>query len=263
MKNIILLCIIILAACNQGKKDAALEPDITSEEEKLKSGIKKHPDSLLLVENLAQYYRDGGNYESALATINAALQKDSGHARLWDIKAILSFEKGDTLQAIHAFEKAVAIFPEPAYIISLGTLYAQTKNPLALEMADALLIGKKANAEREAIFIKGLFYSSVGQKQKAIELFDQAIGIDYGFMEAYREKAIALSDQQKYMEALLVLEKAVKLNNSFEEGYYYMGLNFEKINRVNDAIESYQTALLYAPDFIEAKEALARLGIKN
>lgn len=262
MKNIFLIGIIILAACNQKKEDAPLEPGIASQEEKLKADIKKYPDSLLLLENLVQYYRDGGNYENALAAVNRALQKDSGLARFWDIKAILSFENGDTLQAIYAFEKAVNILPEPAYIISLGTLYAQTKNPMALEMADALIIGKKANAEREAIFIKGLYYSSIGQKQKAIEFFDQALGIDYGFMEAYREKAIALSDQQKYMEALLVLEKAVKLNNSFEEGYYYMGLNFEKINRVNDAIESYQTALLYAPDFVEAKEALARLGIK-
>ncbi len=263
MKYIILLCIVLLTACNQKKEDAPAEPGIASEEEKLKSDIKKYPDSLPLVENLAQYYRDGGNYDNALATVNRALLKDSGLARLWDMKAILSFEKGDTLQAIHAFEKAVYIFPEPAYIISLGTLYAQTKNPLAIEMADALIIGKKANAEREAIFIKGLYYSSIGQKQKAIEFFDQALGIDYGFMEAYREKAIALSAQQKYMEALLVLEKAVKLNNSFEEGYYFMGLNFEKLNRLNDAIESYQTALIYAPDFIEAKEALARLGIKN
>ena len=65
------------------------------------------------------------------------------------------------------------------------------------------------------------------------------------------------------MEDLLVLEKAVKLNNSFEEGYYYMGRCFEKLNRKEDAIESYQTALIYAPDFSEAKEALANLGVKQ
>lgn len=44
-------------------------------------------------------------------------------------------------------------------------------------------------------------------------------------------KAIALYDLQKYTDALQVLQKAVKLNNRFEEGYYYMGLNFEKLGK--------------------------------
>lgn len=82
-------------------------------------------------------------------------------------------------------------------------------------------------------------------------------------MEAYREKAIALYDLQKYTDALQVLQKAVKLNNRFEEGYYYMGLNFEKLGKKEEAIESYETALIYAPDYIEAKDALAKLGIKH
>lgn len=263
MRPFLLFGLLILVSCNE--KDEKNEPgeiSKASKEEILKAETKKFPDSILLTENLVQYYREGGNYDNAIATVNNALRKDSGLARLWDMKAFLSFEKGDTLEAIHSFEKAIEIFPEPAYIISLGTLYAQTKNPMALQMANALIIGKKANAEREALFIKGLYYNHTAQYQKAIEFFDQALSADYGFMEAYREKAIALSAQQKYLDALLVLEKAVKLNNRFEEGYYFMGLNFEKLGRRDDAIESYQTALLYAPDYVEAKDALARLGIK-
>jgi hypothetical protein len=42
-----------------------------------------------------------------------------------------------------------------------------------------------------------------------------------------------------------------------------MGRTLEKMNKASEAIDMYQTALLYDPGYIEAKEALARLGIKN
>lgn len=255
--------VVFMVSCKTKKQDSPPEQVASGQEEKLKADVKKYPDSLLLLENLVQYYREGGNYGEALTTVNHALQKDSGVARLWDIKAILSYENGDTATAITAFEKAISLFPEPVYVISLGTLYAQTKNENALVMADALLVGNKAKANREAYFIKGLYYSAINQKEKAISFFDKSLDTDYGFMEAYREKAMALSDLKKYPEALQVLKKAVTLNNRYEEGYYYMGLTYEKLGKKDEAIESYETALIYAPDYVEAKDALARLGIKH
>ena len=82
-------------------------------------------------------------------------------------------------------------------------------------------------------------------------------------MDAYREKAIALYDLSRYKEALAVLDKAVTLQNNFDEGYYYRGKCLEKLNRIEEAIESYQSALMYSPDYTEATEALQRLGVKN
>ena len=60
----------------------------------------------------------------------------------------------------------------------------------------------------------------------------------------------------------MVLDKAVTLQNNFEEGYYYKGRTLEKLNRIKDAIEAYQMALAYDPEYIEAKDALGRLGIR-
>ena len=82
-------------------------------------------------------------------------------------------------------------------------------------------------------------------------------------MEAYREKAIALYDLGKYKEALAVLDKAVTLQNGFDEGYYYKGRCFEKLNKIPEAIEMYERALMYDKDYVEAKEALAKLGAPN
>lgn len=225
----------------------------------LKESVQKYPDSLSLTEKLIEYYRDNGNYDSAIAITNNAIKKDSNIAELWDIKATLHFENEDTISAIKAFETAINIYPLPEYIISLGTLYAQTKNPKALILADALAGADKAKATKEATFIKGLYYNYTNEKKKAITLFDSCIRLDYTYMFAYREKAIALYDQAKYNEALIVLNKAVTVQNNFDEGYYWMGNCYNKLGKKEEAIQSYHTALLYDKDFIEARDSLRTL----
>jgi tetratricopeptide (TPR) repeat protein len=263
MKQLLYLLLFSLAACNNNEVSAPAASDIPSREKQLADAVKQFPDSAILSENLIQYYRENGNYDNAIKTANAALQKDSLKARFWDIKATLLFEDGDTLAAIKAFERSVDLDAQPEVIISLGALYAQTKNPLALALADGLLMANKADAEKEALFIKGLYHSNSNDKNAAIAFFDRCIALNYTFMDAYREKARALYDLGKYNEALMVLDRAVTLQNNFDEGYYYMGRNFEKLNKIPEAIEMYEKALLYDPGYAEAKDALAALGIKK
>ncbi|MBL0056435.1 MAG: tetratricopeptide repeat protein [Chitinophagaceae bacterium] len=253
---------IFLFACNAANNEPPADKNIDTREKILQDEIRNYPDSLLLKENLAQYYRDNGSYDKSIGIITEALRKDSNNARLWDIKAILHFENGDTAQAIGAYEKAVASYPEPQYMMSLGSLYAQTRDPKALRIADLLLANKNARADKEAVFIKGLYYNYNGEKQKAIGYFDQCLNMDYNYMLAYREKSIALYDMGKYEDALGVLEKATTLQSSYDEGYYWMGRCLEKLDRKAEAIDNYRTALQLDPTFIDAQEALARLGVK-
>ncbi|MBL0146862.1 MAG: tetratricopeptide repeat protein [Chitinophagaceae bacterium] len=228
----------------------------------MKDAIAKYPDSVLLKQTLIQYYEDNGNYDVALAETDNYLKKDSTNIDFLDKKAQLHLLKGDTLSTIKCLEKIVDIFPEPAFIISLGAIYAESKNPKALQIADALLIGNKANADKEAIFIKGLYYSSIGEKNKALNYFDECLKLDYTYMDAYLEKGAALYDLKKYNDALLVFNRAVTIENGYDIGHYWMGKCFEKLNKPTEAIESYKTALLYNKDLIEARDALGKLGIK-
>ena len=258
-----LLLLTGIMACNQGEKeDKQVITDPAGAEKQLRSAVTNHPDSLLLREKLIQYYRENGEYEQALAASDELLKKDSLNARFWDISATLYFENADTLKAIHAFEKAVSILPEPEYLMSLGSLYAQTKNPKALAVAGLLARAAGGKTEKEALFIEGLYHSYTGEKEKAISFFDQCLKMEYTFMPAYLEKGIALYDQSKYEEAIGVLGRAVTLQNNFAEGYYWQGRCFEKLNKSAGAAEAYHTALLYDPEYAEAKDGLSRLGVK-
>lgn len=247
------------SACTpSGKKDGDKTGSM-NEEQQLKAAINQYPDSLLLVETLIQYYRDNGQPARAMSQTDSILHTDSLLANFWNIRAVLLFEQADTTGAIHSLEKAVSIEPYPGYWEALGTLYSETGNPAGLSLADSLLIHESPKWDKEAYFIKGLYYSAVNNGSKAIEWFDKSLSISFTYMEAYREKAIALMHMNRYAEALAVLDKAITIQNGFDEGHYYRGQCLEKLKRPDEAMEAYQTALMYDAGYAEARSALDKL----
>ncbi len=260
MRQIGIIFLWLFLSCSDTAKEDKTGKENISYEQTLKNALAQYPDSLPLLDNLLQHYGETENYDSALSAINRAIYRDSINPGLYDMQSMILVAKGDTSGAVLSLEKAILIYPAPPYIISLGALYAQTRNPLALEMSDALLIGNKAAAEKEAYFIKGLYYSFKEQKEKAIPFFDQAIQKDFQFMAAYLEKGLALYDIKKYKESADVFTRAVTLQNNFDRGYYYLGRSLEKLNRPAEAREAYEKALMYDPNYTEAKEALDRSG---
>ena len=65
----------------------------------------------------------------------------------------------------------------------------------------------------------------------------------------------------QYVDALKVLELSLVIKKTNEEAYYWMGRCFEKLDKKEQAIQNYQLALQMAPDYIEAKDALGKLGV--
>ena len=254
---------IMLISCNDNSKDKAQPSLPVNSKESLKMAITKYPDSLLLVQNLIEVYSDEGSYDSALALTNAQIKKDSNNAYLWNMKATLHFENNDTVNAINALEHAVDIYPLPQYLVALGTIYAEVKNPKALIIANGLLKANRVKSGADAMFLKGLYYSYTNDKPKAINYFDSSLSMDFTYMFSYREKAIALYDLGKYKEALEVLKRAVTVQNNFDEGYYWMGRCYEKLDSTDNAIQNFQMALVYDKNFIEARTALDSLQNKS
>lgn len=260
---VFIVLLFLLISCNNSSNDSQ-HPELPGGDSKeaLQLAIKQYPDSLTLVQKLIEKYRDEGAYDTAISLTAAQITKDSGNAYLWNMLATLYFENGDTLHAIKSLERTVDIYPLPEYLVSLGTVYAEVKNPRALLVADELLKDNKVKSGKDAMFIKGFYYSFLNDKKKAINYFDSSLALDYTYMFSYREKAIALYSMGKYEEALKVLKRAVTIQNNFDEGFYWMGRCYEKLGKKQDAIQSYQTALLYDKNYQEAREALDLLNSK-
>jgi tetratricopeptide (TPR) repeat protein len=127
-------------------------------------------------------------------------------------------------------------------------------------MADILMAYGPASTY-QGLFIKGLYYNTAGDKPRAQAFFNECISMDYTNTLAYREKAIAEYDMGDYAAAIKTLEVALQVKKTYDEAYYWMGRCYEKLGKKEDAVEFYRTALQLSPDYIEAKDALAKLGV--
>lgn len=240
------------------KKTRAQE--ILEKEKYLLKDIESHPDSLLPKENLIQFYRTNNQYEKALDNLEQYLSKDTFNIRLLHIKSVLLLEKPDTLAAIANLEKTISIYPSALDLIMLGAIYANQGNENSIAIANMLLRDFRDKAEAEAYFIKGTYLSNTGNKKGAIETFELCINHTITFMEAYREKALALAELKKYPEAISTLNKALTLNNNYPEGYFFLGQILEKSNDTNGALSAYQKTLMYDTSYTEAADAIKRLN---
>jgi tetratricopeptide (TPR) repeat protein len=261
--SFIALTTFLLTSCGTHDKEINQEMPATNSIEFIKAAIKQYPDSLILIQNLIEAYRNEGYYDSAIALTDSEIKKDSGNAYLWNIKATLYFENDDTAHAIKSLEQAIAIYPLPEYLVALGTIYAEIKSRNALMIADELLKTNNIKSGKDAYFIKGLYYNYINVPRTAITFLDSCLRLDYTYMYAYREKAIALYNLSKYEEAITVLKRAVTLQNNYDEGYFWMGKCYEKLNQNELAIQSYQNALLYDKNYTEAREALNEIQNRN
>lgn len=249
--------LLFLASCNTGG-DSEVYEQKKSEETQMMDDLQKNPDSLLLRETVIQFYRDKGDYTSALKYTREGIQRDSINARWFQIEGTLLYETEDTLGAITSFENAARIIPAPQLLYPLGIMYAQTGRKDALNVAQALQQSETPDP-LQADFIRGVYFANVGDDIQALKYLNACLDVNHTFMDAYREKAIIYFNNAQYKSSIDVLEKAITLQNNFDVGYYWLGRNYEKLNQKEKAIENYQRALLYDPQYIEAKEALQQL----
>jgi tetratricopeptide (TPR) repeat protein len=266
VKALLIIIITSMYKCSNSDKDKSQIIKKTADEEKIEKEIslmkkiENNPDSLLPKENLIQFYRTNNKYEKALGALENYLLKDTFNIRLLHIKSLLLLEKADTLAAIANLEKTISIYPSALDIIILGAVYANQGNENSIAIANILLRDFRDKAEAEAYYIKGTYLSNTGNKKSAIEAFDLCINHTITFMEAYREKALALAELKKNPEAISTLNKALTLNNNYPEGYFFLGKILEKSNDINGAVSAYQKALMYDSSYTEAADAIKRLN---
>jgi len=106
--------------------------------------------------NPIEYHRDNGNYDSKYCNHQPGLlsKKDSGRGRIMGYKRHPPFWNEDTVNSIKAFKTAINISSLPEITHPARHLCMHKQNPKSLIMiADALIIGNQAKAQREAKYL--------------------------------------------------------------------------------------------------------------
>jgi tetratricopeptide (TPR) repeat protein len=220
---------------------------------------QKFPDVPEFKRLMGEAYVAGGKSKMALELYDNLLKKDSLDFEAWYEKGLLLEQMRDTVHALIALKKAYTLQPTNTYALELAHLYAETKNPVALEICDEVLRKDIARELVDPFFIKGIYYSNMLQYNLAVVQFDSCIRRDWKFTDAYIEKGIAFYKQKNFDEALSIFQLAATVSNSDPDAYYWIGRCYEISNKREEAILYYERAVALDKNFAEAKAALKRL----
>jgi CHAT domain-containing protein/Flp pilus assembly protein TadD len=100
----------------------------------------------------------------------------------------------------------------------------------------------------EALYNKGVALVSLGQYEKAIVSYDRAIAIQPDDYEAWCNRGVALGNLRRYEEAIVSYDRAIAIQPDDYEAWYSRGVSLSKFERYAEAIASYDRAIEINPD---------------
>jgi len=224
-----------------------------------KYALKLLPKSILLQMTLAHGYQVKNQADQALAICDTILMQNPQQVDAMKLRAELYDIKGWKEIAIRQLETAYQLTPydiELNYILALK--YAETSNKKVLVLCDSLIRIDSLDVHAEPNYYKGIYYSNLGDKQKAINEFSEALRKDYYFLDGYIEKAAALYETKRYNDAVKTLQLALTISPKFADAYYWLGKCLEATGDKEQANLNYQKAYGLDGNLTEAKEGMDR-----
>lgn len=254
----------LLLACNEGGKGTkpadSLSVNPKQEPLQLPEPSADMPDSSR--EQLIEQLASREQFAKAIEQIDILLQKNPANPAWLYMKADALEKTADTAGAINLYQEAInaaGLFVEAE--MRLANLYAETGNPKALEVINGLL--KQPSALRlrsDLLMIRGIYYTKIKDRNKALATYNQIIKEDYSYLDAYLEKGLVYYDNNQFEEARNVFQLSTSIKNSFADGYYWMARCEEKLNQKDAALNNYKRALALDQSLTEAREGISRLS---
>lgn len=107
---------------------------------------------------------------------------------------------------------------------------------------------------------QGNEFFKAGNYLKAAAKYTQAIKQDPSNPTLYSNRAAAFLHLVKLNKALADAEMTISLNPQWEKGFFRKGCVLEAMERYDDALAAFQTALQYNPKSSEVSKKIKRLG---
>ena len=226
----------------------------------LNEALRELPNSFLLQLTLARSLNAQNKADEALKICNDMLQKNPEQVDVLKMKADILDKKGNKSETISTLEKAYNLTPfdvELNYMLALKL--AESGNSRVINLCDSLIRADSLQIHAEPYYYKGIYYSSINDKAKAIAFFDNAIKIDYNFLEGYIEKGSVLYEMKKYEEALAIFNLCLTVSPKFADAYYWIAKCQEAIGKKEEAKLNYERAYSLDKSLTEAKAAADKL----
>ena len=225
----------------------------------LENATRKLPQSIALQVGLARGYQNKGELEKALEITNTIIKKYPAQLDALSIKSEIQAAMNDKKGSLASLEKAYSLAPaDPVIAYDLAYAYADAKESKAIELSDSLINSKTEEPEK-AWYIQGVYYANTGNTDKAVKSFDNAIKLNYNFLDAYRDKGQVLMNERKFKEALKTYSLALKIAPESADFYDLIGKAQQALGKNTEAKLNYLRAYGLDKTLSEAKEAAEKL----
>ncbi len=122
----------------------------------------------------------------------------------------------------------------------------------------------KYNYSSVAYLKRGVVYSDLGQWEKSIADYSDAIGINPKYIDACSHRGVAYANLGQYDKAIADFSSVIGIDPNFTMSYYNRGIVYGNLQQYDKAIDDFSSAIGIDPNFTDANYnrgvAYAKLG---
>ena len=223
-------------------------------------------------EKRASAYSETGNFDSAISDYTMALGFDPKAELIYAFRGEMYGKKADYEAAIRDLTKSLELKINSIAYVNRARIYekmgdharAITGYTKAIELDAGSPSSSLYTSRAEAFMASGDYESAVGDCTKAIEANAADVELtdrNSTTADLFNCRARALLGAERFSEALDDSQHSLLLWPGVPLALTTSGRVLEALGRRDEAIADFQRALTNAPDYDEAKAALAKLGV--
>ncbi|MBD2672705.1 tetratricopeptide repeat protein [Aphanizomenon flos-aquae FACHB-1416] len=222
--------------------------------------VKSQPDFVPAWNYLSVVYRQSNQLDKALAAINQAIQLQHNNPNLYNQKYLVLSNLKKYREAEAAINKAIELSPRAVFYYNRGNVRYELgdKQGAIEDFNQAIKINPNL---AQAYYNRGGVRKKLEDKQGAIEDYNQAIKINPNFTEVYNNRGVVRYDLGDKQGAIEDYNQAIKFNPNYAEAYYNRGVVRYELGDKQGAIEDYNQAIKFNPNYAEAYNN--RGGVRN
>ena len=196
----------------------------------------------------AQLLQQQGQLEAARVLYQEILQVQPDHVDALNAMGVLAGQSKDLQQAIHYFDRAIALAPNNSGVhCNRGLALRQLNRPAAaLESLDRAVALDPQSVI--AHYSRAETYRELGRPEEAIAGYDAAIAINPAFLQAAFRRGFLLQQMGRPQDAVASYKEVIKLNPDHFDAHANMAVSLFALGRPGEALANCDRGIALKPD---------------